>query len=295
MLPGRSKLMVWSLVWGLALLVGALGTWASLNNVRFERRFARDAKALLAATDPAPAGSESSDIARLERLPAPVRGYLERAFVGMPRRVSSVRFRHGGRFRTQLAGRWQPIHGEQYDTSDPPAFLWWGRISPVPGVWIDARDRSIGGKGNMAVSLESSVTLFDRAGPELDQGALLRLLSDFVLFPSVMLDERYVTWTSIDERHARASLRVDGSTVAGVFEFDDEGLPRSFHAHRYLDTGSGEPRLLPWSGDYADYRRVDGLLVPHHFVGYWHVDGQRIPYVDFILETPEYDVSEPFS
>jgi hypothetical protein len=74
-----------------------------------------------------------------------------------------------------------------------------------------------------------------------------------------------------------------------------DGLPSSFHAERYLDTGSGEPRLLPWSGDYADYRRVGGLLVPHHFSGYWHVDGQRIPYVDFILETPEYDVREPFS
>jgi hypothetical protein len=206
-----------------------------------------------------------------------------------------VRFRHGGRFRTQLDGPWRPIRGEQYDTADPPAFLWWGRLSPVPGVWIDARDRSIGGKGNMLVSLESSVTLFDRAGRQLDEGASLRLLSDLVLLPSALLDERYVAWTAIDERRARASLRVGGTVVAGVFEFGDDGLPRSFQADRYLDTGSGEPRLLPWSGDYADYRWVQGLLIPHHFVGYWHVDGQRVPYVDFVLETPEYDVREPFS
>jgi len=63
----------------------------------------------------------------------------------------------------------------------------------------------------------------------------------------------------------------------------------------YLDTGSGQPRLLPWSGDYADYHRVDGMFVPHHFIGYWHIDGQRIPYVDFTLETPECDVRDPFS
>jgi hypothetical protein len=287
--------MMSSLAWGLVTVVGALGTWASINNSRFERRFARDAKTLLTAAPPPRPASASLDLGHLEPLPAPVREYLGQALAGSPRLVQSVRFRHGGRFRTKLDGPWQAIRGEQYDTADPPAFLWWGRLSPAPGVWIDARDRSVGGKGNMVVSLESSITLFDRAGHELDQGALLRLLSDLVLLPSAMLDGRYVTWTPIDERHARASLRVQGSSVAGVFEFGEDGLPCSFHADRYFDTGSGQPRLLPWSGDYADYRRVDGLLVPHHFVGYWHVDGQRVPYVDFILEKPEYDVREPFS
>jgi len=36
------------------------------------------------------------------------------------------------------------------------------------------------------------------------------------------------------------------------------------------------------------------MLVPHHFMGYWHVDGERIPYVDFRLDPPEYDVQRPF-
>ncbi|HTV19248.1 MAG TPA: DUF6544 family protein [Polyangiaceae bacterium] len=287
--------MVWSLVWGLVTGVGAIGTWATLGSSRFERRFARDAKALLTTSPPLPQGAASLELGRLAPLPAPVREYLTQALGDSPQRVQSVRFRHGGRFRSKLEGPWQHIRGQQYNTTDPPAFLWWGRLSPVPGVWVDARDRSIGGKGNMVVSLESTLTLFDRAGRELDQGALLRLLSDFVLFPSVMLDERYVGWTPIDERHARASLRVQGSVVSGVFEFGDDGLARSFHSERYLDTGAGEPRLLPWSGDYDDYRRVHGLLVPHHFVGYWHVDGERIPYVDFTLEPPEYDVRDPFS
>lgn len=287
--------MGWSLVWGLVTIVAALGTWASLQSSRFERRFARDAKALLAAAAPPQPGAAPLELGRLERLPAPVRGYLNLAFAGPPQRVASVRFRHGGRFRTRLDGPWQAIRGQQYDTADPPGFLWWGRLSPVPGVWIDARDRSVGGQGNMVVRLESSITLFDRAGPELDQGALLRLLSDLVLLPSAMLDERYVAWTPIDDRHARASLRVREASVSGVFEFGDDALPSAFHADRYFDSGSGQPRLLPWSGDYADYRRVAGLLVPHHFIGYWHVDGQRIPYVDFTLETPEYDVRDPFS
>jgi hypothetical protein len=260
-----------------------------VNSLRFANDVARDARSLLATSE-----RPRLDLARLDQLPAPVREYLRRALGSEPRPVQSVRFRHGGRFRTKLDGAWRPIRGEQYDSVSPSAFIWWGRLSIAPGVWIDARDRGVDGKGNMLVSLASSITLFDRRGRALDQGAMLRLLSDFVLFPGVMLDERYVTWEPLDERQATATLRAAGASVTGTFEFGDDGLPRSFRAERYLDTGSGEPRLLPWSGDYEDYRRVNGLLVPHHFIGYWHVDGQRIAYVDFLLETPEYDVREPY-
>jgi hypothetical protein len=281
--------MFWCLLWGLVASIGVAGTWVSVQSLRFARHFERDARVLLATAAPPPI-----QLDRLEQLPAPVREYLRRALGDTPRAVQSVRFRHGGRFRSRLDGPWQPIRGEQYDTASPPGFIWWGRLSAARGVWIDARDRAINGKGNMLVSLESSVTLFDRSGSELDQGSMLRLLSEFVLFPSVMLDERHVSWKPLDERHALATLRAPGVSVTGTFEFGDDGLPRSFRAYRYLDTGTGEPKLLPWSGDYEDYRTVNGLLVPHHFIGYWHLDGQRIPYVDFVLETPEYDVQEPF-
>ncbi len=80
----------------------------------------------------------------------------------------------------------------------------------------------------MFVSLESTFTLFDRSGTEIDQGALLRLLSDMVLFPSAFLDGRYVTWDGIDDTHARATLRVGTQAVEGVFEFGANGLPLSF-------------------------------------------------------------------
>lgn len=281
--------MVWCVIWGLVASVGLAGTWASVNSLRLSRGVARDARALFAAGE-----TGRLDIERLSQLPAPVRVYLGRALGAQARPVRSLRFRHGGRFRARLDGPWQAIRGEQYDRASPPAFLWWGRLTAAPGVWIDALDRGVNGKGNMRVSFESSITLFDRAGPELDQGAMLRLLSDFVLFPSVMLDERYVSWQSIDERRAAATLRAPGVSVTGTFEFGDDGLARTFRADRFLDTGTGQPKLLPWSGDYEDYRQVGGLLVPHHFIGYWHVDGQRIPYVDFLLETPEYDVRQAF-
>jgi uncharacterized protein DUF6544 len=283
---------LWTVLWAGVALVGMTGALITANASRLARHVARDARELYARRRPPPAPLPS----RLAELPEPVRNYLGKVLGPSPRAVSALRFRHGGRFRARLDGPWQSIRGEQYYSVEPPAFLWWGRLRLAPGAWIDAVDRGIDGKGRMSVTLASSLTLFDRSGPELDQGAMLRLLSDFVLMPELLLDPRYVTWRPADERRASCTLRAPGTgaEVTGTFEFGADGLPRAFSSERYMDDGTGSPRLLPWSGDYEDYRQVDGLLVPHHFIGYWHVDGQRIAYVDFVLETPQYDVPEPF-
>jgi hypothetical protein len=283
--------MSWVAFWVGVSAVGGLGLTASLNSLRFGRRVALEATELWSGGPVA----GPVDRARIEGLPGPARSYLTKALGRRDRSVLAVRFRHGGRFRTSLDGAWQPIHGEQYEAAVPPGFVWWGRLRPTPGLWVDARDRSLNGRGSMLVSLESTATLADRSGPEMDQGSLLRLLSDLVLFPTALLDDRYVTWSALDERRARARLQLGGQGAEGVFEFGEDRLPRSFSADRYFDAGRGPALLKPWSGDYADYREVqDGMIVPHRFIGYWHVDGTRVPYVDFQLEPPEYDVQRPF-
>jgi len=282
--------MSWLAFWITVTTIGIVGWVVSASSRRFARRVASEARAMWASGS----SPRAIDRARLAALPAPARTYLARALAQRRQRVTSVRFRHGGRFRTKLAGPWLPIRGEQYEAVDPPGFVWWGRLRVAPGLWVDARDRCVAGVGGMLVSLESSYTLFDRSGPELDQGSLLRLLSDLVLFPDALLDTRYVAWSELSETAARVALRLDAREVSGVFTFGADGLPQRFSAERYFDTGRGRAELRPWSGDYADYREVDGLLVPHHFVGYWHVDGGRIPYVDFQLERPEYDVAKPY-
>lgn len=275
--------LVRSLHLGFAMVVGAR---------RFQRRIAADVAALFASGNGSPI--RSIDRHALTRLPTPVRAYLELALGQRGTAPRTLRLRHTGRFKPALEGPWREIVGAQNYSADPPGFVWWGRVKIAPGVWIDARDRSLRGAGNMVVALESTFELMDRSGPELDQGALLRLLSELVLLPSALADARYVSWSSIDNCSARATLTIDGRSVSGVFELDEHGLPRRFCAQRYRDDGRGPAVLAPWSGDYADYRRDAGLLIPHALRGYWHEGGRALQYVDFELTSVEYDADEPF-
>jgi hypothetical protein len=278
--------MWWLTLWVGVLVVAAAGTVASAGSLRFGARVRAEAHELFARLRPPAA----IDLARADSLPPPVARYLRKAVGRRTAAVQTVRLRHGGAFRTSLDGGWLPIRGEQYIRADSPAFVWWGRVQLAPGAWVDARDRSVDGVGEMFVSAESVVTIARSRGPELDQGALLRLLGELVWLPTAFLDERYVRWSSLDERRARATLRVGGREVTATFEFGADDLPVRFTSERYRDTGAGRPAVLtPFVGYSTDFRDVGGLLVPHEMRAAWIVDGAEKEYGRFEVETIQID------
>jgi hypothetical protein len=272
--------MWWIVAWALVILIGVAGLVTSLNSVRFGRRIARDARELAATSAEANAPVRTD----VRSLPAPVQRYLGKALGDERRMIAHVRVRHGGLFRPSLKGGWMAIRGDQHFNANPPGFVWWGRVKMGPGLWIDARDRSISGAGHMLVTLDSTLTMADSEGPELDQGALLRLLGEMAWFPTAFMDARYVRWSPVDDRRAAASLDVNGRTVNAQFEFGVDDLVAAFQAQRYRDVGGGKSALTPFVGRVSDYRRVDGVLVPFRVIGAWTVDGETIDYVNFTVD-----------
>jgi hypothetical protein len=275
--------VLWVISWALLAIIGIAGTVASVNSVRFGRRVAQEMREVTAAAaEPAAPPQDRSG------LPAPVARYVSKA-INRSEPIRTVSLRHGGRFRTSLNGAWLPIRGTQFFRTSPPAFVWWGRLRLAPGAWVDARDRSVDGIGNMLVRVESTFTIANSSGAQLDQGALLRLLGEMPWMPTALLDQRHVRWSAIDDRRASATLNINGREVTGVFDFGSDDLPMAFTAERYRDVGGGQSVLTPFIGRSSDYRLVSGVLVPFHVVGAWVVDNQPIEYADFVVEELEFD------
>lgn len=275
--------MVWVVSWALVAIIGITGAVASFNSVRFSRRVALEMREVAgSALEPVQPTQERED------LPAPVARYI-RKVLNRSEPVRTVWLRQGGRFRTSLEGSWLPIRGTQLFRTSPPAFIWWGRVRIAPGLWVDARDRAVDGVGKMLVRVESTVTIANSSGPQLDQGALLRLLGEMTWMPTAFLDRRYVRWSAIDDHRASATLSINGRDVTGVFEFDAGDLPTTFTAQRYRDVGGGQSVLTPFIGRSSDYRPVSGVLVPFRVVGAWIIENQPVEYADFIVEELAFD------
>jgi hypothetical protein len=147
----------------------------------------------------------------------------------------------------------------------------------------------------MLIRAGSTVTIADAVGPELDQGALLRLLGELAWLPTAYLDERYIRWAAVDDRHAIATLAVNGRQVTGLFEFGTDDFPVRFTANRFRDVGGGKSVLTPFVGECRDYRDAGGLVVPHQVIGSWVIDGTPAPYARFNITRIEFDVKLPSS
>jgi hypothetical protein len=271
--------MVWLLFFVVVALVGALGIVVNVSRLRFERRVADEIRALLAVPPsvvPRPG---------FAKLPPPVARYRQIS-VGDHAPVRTLRMRHGGSFCTSPTAKAVPIRGTQLFTADPPGFHWIGRIRMAPGVWIDARDMSVAGEGSMRVLFDDTVPLVDARGPEIDQGSALRLLAEMAWYPTSLFDARSVTWSAIDADHARATLRLGGREVSGVFEFGPDGLPLRMTAERFTDKGE----LRPWGGVYRDWRVVSGMRVPFEAEVTWQLESGPYTYAHWLVDSMEYDL-----
>jgi hypothetical protein len=268
----------WLFFFVLLTLAGTVGTVVNVNRLRFERAFAQEVRALVAAP------ASGTPLSELSELPAPVARYRQLA-VGDRSAVHTLRLRHGGTFRMSPTAKPSPIRGTQAFSADPPGFLWLGTIRMAPGVWIHARDRLVQEQGSMLVLLDDTVRLANASGLELDQGAALRLLAEMVWFPTALFDARRVTWTAIDAEHALATLRLGLLTVSATFEFGLDGLPTGVLAQRFMDQGG----LRSWRGDYRDWRTISGLRVPFEADVTWQLEAGPYTYAHWTVDSMEYD------
>ena len=274
--------MAWLMVMSFLTLFGAVGVVVNVNALRWQRRVAQEVHALIAVAPselPLPA---------LTELPPPVARYRALS-LGDRAPVRTLRVRHTGTFCMSPTAKPLPIRGTQWFTADPPGFVWSARIRWAPGLWVDARDMAANGAGSMRVFLDATVPIADARGPELDQGAALRLLAEMVWYPSVLFDARYVTWSPIDAAHAAATLRFGARQVSGTFEFGSDGLPLGMKGERFMDKGA----LQPWSGTYRDWRTVSGLRVPFEASVTWQLESGPFTYAHWLIEGFDYDLAEP--
>lgn len=171
----------------------------------------------------------------ISHLPDIIQLWLKRSnVVGKPK-PTSVHLLQSGRMKIKPEGAWMKVKAEQWFTTKEPGFIWNADVGSGAFIQFSGRDKLVDSKGSMLIKLFSLVPIVDQGGPEIDQGVMVRYLSEIVWFPAAALSN-YITWDELSPLKAKATLECNNLSVSGIFTFNDKGQPLSFEAKRFFGT-----------------------------------------------------------
>ncbi len=264
----------------LAAAVVAFGSW------RFEKTGDALLDNLLSGLN-VDAGTVTEEV--LASKPELIQTWLRRAGVAGKPISTHVHLAQRGRMRTSLEGNWMEFTAEQHFVTTRPSFLWRAKVNMAPGLHLSGRDTLIDGRGRMKIKLFSLVSVVDARGEEIDQGTLVRFLSEIVWFPSAALSD-YIRWEELEGNRARAVMTRGDATVSGIFTFHESGDPSGFQAKRYYDRKEGAT-LEDWEVTVpADgFREFEGRRVPARASVTWRLEKGDFHWLDLEITTIEYN------
>lgn len=127
----------------------------------------------------------------------------------------------------------------------------------------------------------------DAGGEEMDQGSMMRYLSELMWFPSAFLEDN-ISFQAIDATSARVTLTDHGKTATATLFFDSAaGSPTSWPASTPSPGNSCD--LRTWWVPVIGYGEFEGLKLPVRVKAVWKLtEGERED-VDLTLADLRYD------
>jgi hypothetical protein len=152
-----------------------------------------------------------------------------------------------------------------------------------------ARDMYIADKGQLVVSLFSLFNIVNGQDEKYNQGELLRWLGESVWFPTNLLPNNNLQWTPIDSSSAKLTYNYKGLSVFYIVSFNNSGEITQLETKRYR-----EENLETWIGKFADYKQVNGIVIPTSIEAIWKLEKGDCSYARFKVKKIEYNIPAKF-
>lgn len=213
---------------------------------------------------------------RMDELPPPVARYLNHVLSTDKRRLLVARYRQVGTLRTDTQSeRWMDFTASQVISPAHLEFVWDARVSVMPLLHIRVRDTLVGGRGSGQVALLSAVPVGSAGGTmEMNSGSLHRFLAEAVWYPTALLPSSSLSWAPIDDTRALATLTHGNISVSLEFRFNHHNEVEAIYTPGRWGSFDGGYKQVAWEGNFQDYSRRDGVLVPTRGEVGWYTHGK---------------------
>ncbi|MEX2410789.1 MAG: DUF6544 family protein, partial [Candidatus Paceibacterota bacterium] len=186
--------------------------------------------------------------------------------------------------------RWLKIKYYQVNFTQNPTRLAY-ISSKIIGIFsFEGRDKYQDGKGNMLIRLLKLFTVADAKGKEMDESALVTLLSEVLFMPSLATKEQ-IMWKGIDEKSVEAKFIDKDNVVSGIFYFNDNNEFISFTTEdRYYSQKDGSYKKIRWSIELNNYKDFKGIRFPESVKAIWHMDDKDYEYFRAQIRDVQYNI-----
>jgi hypothetical protein len=207
-------------------------------------------------------------------LPEPARRYFLHAIEPGAPLARAARLEMTGQMRLGRDRAWLPLQAQQV-LAPPAGFIWEADVGT--GVTrFTGSDSYANGRGKMAFWLWDFVPIVRAGGPDVSRSARGRLAIESIWNPASLLPQCGVTWTSLDDRSARATVTVDDEPIPLTLTIEPDGRLRSVAMERWGNlTTDGHHTDIPFGADVFAERTFGGYAVPSRLSVSWWYDTDR--------------------
>ena len=260
---------------GLSVLI--LFSFYSIKRIQWRRNLAARNEQLLTSSI-----EKDAPLVQLsqEKAPPIVMKYFQRVLRdGQPIITRATIHQTGGFRENEAKEDWSKMVAQQVFTCHHRGFIWNSQITSLLGMKVNVLDSYIQGKGEMKAALLGAIKVVNEGDkPELNQGALQRYLAESVWFPTALLPSQGVTWRSLGDLKAEASITDHHTTARLEFHFNAKGeVIEIYSPGRYREV-DGQYQLTPWGGKLSNYQEVAGYKIPFTGVVAWYLGDQTYTY-----------------
>jgi hypothetical protein len=225
----------------------------------------------------------------IKNQPELIKNYFTSAITDSTIKPKFITVKQKAEFKTDVKSEWKPLTAVQYFTTDSPNFLWASEMKSSNFFWVNAIDSYINGKGNMLIKLNSSITVADSWGIELDKSGLFRYISEAVLFPTKLLPSQNLLWNILDSNTAEIKFTVGELSVVAKLFFNSKNLIskiETFDKYRALEEGYERSMYTIY---LSEYKKLKGFMIPTYIEAEWDLKSGKFMYGKFSIVNIEYE------
>jgi hypothetical protein len=201
-----------------------------------------------------------------------------------------VTIEQSAQFKTDVNSDWKQLKATQYFSTELANFIWVSEMKTSKFFWVNAIDSYINGKGNMLIKLNSSITVADSWGIELDKSGLFRYISEAVFFPTKLLPTKNLLWNILDSNLAEIKFTNSANSIVAKLYFDTEYKITKIETYdKYRALGENFEKSL-YTVYFSNYKTVNNhFKVPKKMEVEWDLAAGKFNYGKFKIDEITYE------